>query len=148
MDTPLSTWYCDVCGNSITDYKKGYVIWKSNINGFGFKIIHQGTCDQREYISSNALEQFLGPKGLSYCLKFLSAGPIIHNNAGSSNMPDLPDMSEYADFVRRVQVPYYEQARRYFSDHDLLADYSDANEFYPYIPENLQSIIKKYGSGL
>ncbi len=144
MDTPLSTWYCDVCRSSITDFKKGYVIWKSADEGYyGFKIIHQRNCDQKDHTASAALEDFLGARGLSYCMSFLSLGPVILNN-GSKGYCKVRDFDEFADFVRRVQVPYYEQARRLFSNNSLLADYSDTNELYPYIPENLQNIIKKY----
>lgn len=44
-----------------------------------------------------------------------------------------------------MQIPYYEEARRHFSNHDLLENFSDANEVYPYLPERLKEIIERYG---
>ena len=146
MDKPLSVWYCDTCGDKINDSTHGYVIWRSAGNPHDFKIIHQKDCDHKDHSSSAALDDFLGPRGLSYCLTFLSAGPIIHNLNGSSNQPH-PNLSEFVDFMRRVQVPHYEQARRSFSNSDLLSHLSDSNEFAPYIPETLFRIANEYAVG-
>ena len=55
-------------------------------------------------------------------------------------------MDEFVDFFRRSQTPYYEEARRYFWNGDLLADFSDANEMYPYRVEVLQRLISKYST--
>ncbi|MCE5234416.1 MAG: hypothetical protein ABFC67_06945 [Mizugakiibacter sp.] len=146
MDKPLSVWYCDTCGEKIDDVGKGYVIWRSEGHPHDFKVIHQRDCDQKDHTSSAALKDFLGPQGLSYCMTFLSAGPIIHNLSGSSDQPQ-PNLSEFADFVRRVQVPYYEQARRSFANPELLSDFSDWNEFGPYIPDELERIARDYTGG-
>jgi hypothetical protein len=145
MDLPLTNWYCDVCGEKIEDVSKGYVIWQSaGSKNHGFKIIHQGKCDIKSHPASAALKDFVGEKGLSYCLTFLSLGPVITNN-GSEDHCDIQDFGEFTDFVRRVQVPYYEEARRLYSNSQLLEDLSDANEFYPYIPERMKAFIERYG---
>lgn len=143
MDEPLSTWYCDTCGNKIDSVDRGYVIWRSKGRPQDFKIIHQADCDQEDHGSSAALNDFLGTRGLSYCLTFLSAGPIIQGCGGSAVQPEL-DLTEFADFMRRVQVPYYEQARRSFSNPELLSALSDWNEFAPYVPETLKRLIEEY----
>ena len=144
MDKPLTIWYCDVCGGAIDDASSGYVIWQSlKQHYFHFKIIHQSKCDLKDHAASAALKDFLGNKGLSYCMTFLSLGPVIENN-GSANCCKVSDMDEFADFVRRVQIEYYEEARRLFGKPELLEDLADANEFYPYIPEKMRELIRRY----
>ena len=148
MDTPLINWYCDVCGQKITDPDSGYVIWHTSTNPIkfhGFKIIHQNKCDDNTCPSSAALSDFLGEAGLTYLLTFLSQGQII-KLMGQNTYPLIDEFDEFVDFFRRVQVPYYEEARRCFSNPDLLDDFSGNNETAPYLPESLKDIIKTYGN--
>jgi hypothetical protein len=145
VDHPLSVWYCDVCKEKIEDVSKGYVIWQSVGGKYqGFKIIHQRTCDLKGHTASAALPDFLGEKGLSYSLTFLSYGPVMVNN-GTQDHCQIQDVGEFVDFIRRVQLPHYEEARRLFSKSELLEALADANEFYPYIPETLKALIERYG---
>lgn len=148
MDKPLTKWYCDVCGGVIDDVKKGYVIWRTTNAGHqahDFKIIHQNKCDLKSYHSSAALEDFLGQRGLAYLLAKLSHGPVITNLSGQGSPQRVADFDEYTDFVRRLQTPYYEEARRSFGNPEFLQDFNDSNEVYPYLPENLEKIVKRYG---
>jgi hypothetical protein len=137
MDEPLKTWYCDTCGEKIAHPSKGYVIWKNSPErkAHGFKIIHQGKCDQDDHHASSALTDFLGPDGLAKLLSHLSVGPF--KGGGRS---DVKDLDEYVDFIRRVQSPYYEEARKYFDNHDVAEAYADANEVLPYLQNQLKSI--------
>lgn len=138
------SWYCDVCGQKIQNSNDGYVIWKTQPNAHGFKIIHQGKCDlQGNYIASAALDDFLGANGLAYLLTKLSYG-VIAKNLGATPHCDITDFDEYVDFIRRVQTPSYEEARRRFSNPNLISDYSDANELLPYTQSELERIIKTY----
>lgn len=145
MDEPLTKWYCDVCGEVIEDAGKGYVIWEqsSNMKDHGFKIIHQTKCDLREYRSSFALGDFIGSDGLAYLLTFLSPG-VIKRRLGEKPHCYIEDMDEFVDFVRQVQTPYYEEARRLFGNSDLLEDHDDDNQLGPYTQSSLRTIIKKY----
>jgi hypothetical protein len=43
------------------------------------------------------------------------------------------------------QTPFYEEARRHFSNRDLLAEYACANEVLPYLPEELETMVKQFG---
>lgn len=145
MSQLLKEWYCDVCGSAINDAKDGYVIWRSDVNHkyHGFKIIHQAKCDIDSYPFSSALEDFIGEDGLAKLLSMLSLGPIKAKlNAG--RYCHIADIDEFVDFIRRVQTPHYEEARRNFSDANLVHDYSDANEVAPYLQRDLQNIIKSY----
>ncbi|SMF95690.1 hypothetical protein SAMN02949497_3064 [Methylomagnum ishizawai] len=142
MLKPLEQWICDVCGDVIESPEQGYVIWRSDeqYSDFSFKVIHQKKCDISEFPSSAAVEDFLGEAGLNYLLSFLSIGRIkilLGQHSGGS----IKDMHEFVDFFRRMQTPYYEEARTKFSNHDLLEWFSDSNEVYPYQTEVLKKII-------
>lgn len=139
-EKPLTKWYCDVCGERIEDAKGGYVIWNS-VEGHGFKIIHQARCDHRDHRSSKALGEFLGTEGLAYLLSHLSAGPI-QQSMGAGPTQDLPNLDEFVDFMRRVQTPFYEEARRLFGTQRVMDDFSDANEYMPYCSDRLERMIK------
>lgn len=145
MSEPLSKWKCDVCGGFIESADDGYVLWKSDANhrSYGFKIIHQGKCDNHSYPLSAALSDFLGPRGLTTLLAMLSLGPVAKNLSRPTHC-DVADLDEFVDFVRRVQIPYYEEARPCFNNLDLLRAYSGANEICPYLPEELAGIPDRY----
>lgn len=142
MLKPLEQWICDVCGDVIESPEQGYVIWRHDeqYRECDFKIIHQTKCDTGAFPSSAAVEDFLGEAGLNYLLSFLSIGQIkvlLGQRSGAS----IKDMHEFVDFFRRMQTPYYEEARTKFSNHDLLEWFSDSNEVYPYKSEVLKRII-------
>lgn len=88
------------------------------------------------YLSSMDLQHFLGPDGLALLLSWLSVGPLKGGGSG----PCVADLDEFVDFVRRVQTPYYEEARPHFGDEHTYYWLGDANEYHPYLPETLQDI--------
>jgi hypothetical protein len=146
MHEPLKQWYCDVCGDIIKNSRGGRVIWKSDENhcDYDFKIIHMKKCDnKRLYPSSMSLDTFLGEQGVQYLLQFLSRGKI-KENLGQTSRAQVKDMNEFVDFFRRVQTPYYEEARTKFNSSTLLDDFSDDNEVGPYLEERLKKIINEY----
>lgn len=137
--TPLTQWRCDVCGKPIHTAGDGYVTWDHISKGpQGFKIIHQGQCDDGVAMASAALEDFLGADGLTRILAMLSYGPL--RNAATPNPPS--NMDEFVDFVRRVQTPYYEEARGHFADQDVRDRRSDWNEVKPYLVADLQPLAE------
>jgi hypothetical protein len=85
------------------------------------------------------LGEYLGPRGLTDLLSFLSCGPIGRERGRPSSAS--VDMDEFVDLVRRLHVPYYEEARQYFKDPDILSDFPDDIEVYPYLPDTLKEII-------
>ncbi len=145
MDAPLARWYCDVCGEPIETVKEGYVIWGSNAAGQdqGFKIIHQGRCDDKSHPSSGALDTFLGLDGQANLLSFLSYGALKQAMGTKMSQPGVADMDEFVDFFRRLQTPRYEEARRHFKDPDVMDGYADANQVLPYLPRSLLDIVKR-----
>ena len=142
METPLTKWYCDKCGGEIPK-KDGYVIWKTgdDLKAHGFRIIHVTKCDNdRSYIASSALEDFLGENGLSNLLSKISLGPLI-KVLRKETYTQISDFDEFVDFFRRVQTPYYEEARKYFKTEQTRDNYRDWDESSTYFPENLKKII-------
>jgi hypothetical protein len=131
-------WTCDRCGEAINDVAKGYVVWDRRDDGpEGFRIIHQGRCDDKAYRSSMPLDEFLGVDGLNYLLSFLSLGPL---RSGAGERPVVRDIDAFVDFVRRVQLPGYEAVRHLYRDPAVQRDYSDANEHYPYSQEAIAAL--------
>lgn len=141
---PLTTWRCDVCGQLIASADDGYVTWRHDEDhkDLGFKIIHRGQCDDKQDPSSEPLKDFLGSSGLARLLSFLSAGPL-QRARGHKPYMQVGDMDGFVDFMRRVQTPFYEEARQKFKTDKVKDDYSDANEVLPYLPEYLERIAKE-----
>lgn len=140
MIGPLQQWICDVCGTVIETPKDGYVIWRSDGDGkdCDFKIIHKSRCDDRSYPSSGELSDFLGAEGLTCLLSFLTIGPVMIDNGGKDRVR-VKDMAGFVDFLRRLQVPYYEEARQEFDNKG--SSLGDANEYYPYLPYVLKNMV-------
>lgn len=145
MDHPLTVWYCDVCGEKIEGANQGYVIWDSQNNekASQFKIVHQTKCDTGKENLSAALEDFRGDKGIAILLSFLSQGPVEKNFNRKPQRVSY-NLDNYVDFFRRVQVPYYEEARLIFGNRDYLESLSDHEESY--LPDRLVEIIRGFGS--
>jgi hypothetical protein len=144
MDQPLAKWYCDKCGSTVPR-NDGYVIWKTNddLKAFGFKIIHKTKCDtDKGYIASSDLEDFLGENGVAYLLSKLSLGTLI-KQLRKETFTQIQDFDEFVDFFRRVQVPYYEEARRYFKTELTRDQCSDWDETSTYFPEQLKKLIQQ-----
>lgn len=110
MDKPLTQWYCDVCGEKIEKAEDGYVVWghdpEDSLLDKGFKIIHWGKCDDNRLPSSAALPDFLGADGLINLTRFLSIGTILCSHGQGRTSAMVADINEFADFMRRVQIPY------------------------------------------
>ena len=143
MDKPLTVWYCDTCGKPIHDHKEGRVIWQAS-GGMelpSFKIVHQTACDQGDQNASADLRDFFGVEGLTYLLTFLSSGP---DNVGDmkGQPPIGKNLDRYVDFVRRVQVPYYEEARLTFRDTDYLEHVRVHG--VGYTPDRLAEVVRQF----
>lgn len=145
MNEPLTTWCCDVCGQWIEDVEQGYVIWKTGdgLKDRSFKIIHKSRCNLKDHRASAALRDFLGSNGLAYLLSKLSVGPI-RKKIGGESYCSIADLDEFVDLIRRVQTPFYEEARRKFGKGEILEDHSTNNEALPYFPEQLMKIANQY----
>jgi hypothetical protein len=149
----LKQWVCDVCGQVIKSPKEGYVVWKYReiYNGyFEYKILHQNSYDEHKnktgcdkdktYISSLPLENFLGIEGMVTLLGMIDPGPL--------HLPEYKEQISnircFLEFFRRVQLPYYEEARLYWENAKNDGFFERANDIEIYLPSTLQEIIQKY----
>ncbi|MCK2240873.1 MULTISPECIES: hypothetical protein [unclassified Crossiella] len=149
---PLDSWSCDACGKPITSAPNdGIVVWRTRETDgryldHDFKIVHKTIepdpvphrCDPGNaggYDAHIDLTVLLGADGLAWLLSWLSAGPFL----GGGHL-QVADLDEYVNLVRRLQTPYYEQARQNFNDEAVRDILCDASEVAPYLPDTLHRI--------
>lgn len=53
----------------------------------------------------------------------------------------LECLDGFIDFFRRVQLPYYEEARPRLATREVYEDWSDASEIAPYLQTSLRRIL-------
>lgn len=161
MLEPLQKYICDYCGEIINSTEEGYVEWLSERDEktgrskyHGFKIVHhrpdspnkdEGGCYHYTHEPGRQdvhLRHFTGEAKMAHILSLIDVGP--YHDPGFRG-PRVRDVREYIDFVRRLTIPYFEEARRYW--HRAVEDgyFSDANEVWIYIPDNLRELIERYG---
>lgn len=140
----LDVWICDICGDQIEDPGVALVIWRESPDRHmhEFKIVHKSMDDWRcrdqadrdGYRASYELGWCLGMDGLTTLLSWLSHGPV-----DGGGHPDLTieDLNEYVDLVRRLQIHYYEQARRRFRNREAHERLAFVNPIFPYTQESL-----------
>ena len=156
----LKQWICDACGEIIETPEDGYVVWKwldknterAAVEGrFEYKILHKNYADEqgihhgcdkdKSYTKSAALSVFLGVDGLVKLLSMIDAGPM--------HMPvyreQITNIRDFLEFFRRVQLPYYEEARSLWSIAYDDGFFDGVNEVWIYLPSSLKDLIKKYG---
>jgi hypothetical protein len=141
---PLTTWICDACGDDITEPKKALVVWKSGpgLAYTDFRIVHKGQkCDDRSFTMSAQLDEMLGLRGQAWLLAWLTPGPL---KPPPSDPSPRVDLAQFVDIFRRLQTPWYEEARLHWGDEDVAEEWADANEVAPYMPESLERIATEH----
>ncbi len=157
MLVPLKQWICDSCDELINSAEDGWVEWLSGRETFnscyGFKIVHndgssprgKGGCfhySEKQGPSDTQLARFMGEKGYVYLLSFLDWGPYV---TPEYKGPRVKDIREFVAFMRRLTIPYYEEARVFF-DKALAEGIMDPSIVEGiYEPESLKEIVEKYG---
>ncbi len=149
---PLRQWICDVCGEIIEKPEDGYVVWGENEQGQidKIRILHKNNrvdgyaigCDydRYRYPMSLPIESFLGDDGKVRLLSLIDPGPDFL----AEYHEQIADMRLFLEFFRRVQLPYYEEARLYWGKAKADGYFVGANEIWTYLPGNLKMLIEKY----
>ncbi|MBZ9633058.1 hypothetical protein [Clostridium sp. FP1] len=150
---PLKQWVCDKCGEVIKCPEDGYVQWNrknSDLEIDDFVIVHHKPASPMKnsrkacyiYDSDCDLKSFLGEKGIVELHGLLDPGQY--------HMPEyktrVTNIRNWSDFYKRLQLPYYEEARRYWNRAMNDGYFGDSNEIYIYLPENLKRMIEHYES--
>lgn len=160
---PLQEWICEGCGQKIESANEGILEWcnepakgGNHPKRYGFKIVHGDLLDPstgREISCSHykghgspphsysALASFVGDLGLNYLLGLLDPGR--HHDPDYSG-PEVKDLREWTELVRRLHVPYYEEARRYWDRALEEGRFESMGEVSIYEAEFLQNIIAEY----
>lgn len=139
----LSRWICDACSKPIDSAEHGIVVFlrDARLDADHFRIVHKQSapgypnCDPQGSTGWVDLPRMLGVDGLTYLLSFLSAGPL----KGPGGM-GVADHDAFVDLVRRVQIPFYEEARSRFNEESVRDALGDANEVFPYLPTTLEGV--------
>jgi hypothetical protein len=109
---PGPGWRCSTCGELITGVQDGWVEWLAGEDAQGavwlhaLRLVHEThDCQYDEHqefskdqsiVEGLPLERFVGPDGLMLLLSFLASGEFLRD--------------EVLELIKRVQIPYYEQA--------------------------------------
>jgi hypothetical protein len=152
--TPLRQWICDRCGQVIRSADDGWLEWLSDANGkaHSFKIVHHAQASPRGergcYFHENHpdlmdmhLDGFVGEHA-SVLFSFLDVGPM-HDKDGK-DVPQCRNVREVVELMKRLTVPYYEEARQYWGVALEDGFFEGANENWPYLPKNLKLLVKSY----
>lgn len=140
---PLKQWICDTCREVITSPGDGWVEWRMrDLRTEGFRVVHHSNkCQDQVANADLPLEEFLGEHGLIVLLSLVDPGAhFVEEWKG----PYVSNLREWVELVKRLQVPYYEEARQHFPEMSAEGFMSDTNEVALYLPDNLQVIIERY----
>ncbi|HEY6879380.1 MAG TPA: hypothetical protein VI299_15240 [Polyangiales bacterium] len=105
---PFSGWCCDECGETIEAACDGWVEWRERDGVLhDFRIVHHESASPRgdvgcygDDIAGNMLmEETLGVDGLAWLLGVLAKAEV--------------ERVQFAEFVRRLHIPFYELARNH-----------------------------------
>jgi len=88
------------------------------------------------------IREFLEADGLQSFLSNLDIGPLL--DPDQKYMPHLPDMRSFVEAVRRLQIPFYEEARLYFDKAIDDGYFADQNEVGVFLPQTCKAIIAGY----
>lgn len=150
MLKPLEQFICDTCHQPIETIEEGWVEWLNHQQEDGrwttsnHRICHHnGRCEKLSYhenVSDNHLSYFLGNYTMPQLLGFLDIGVHFNRNYQA---PTPENMRDFVVFVRRLTIPYFDEARHYL-DRAVSESYGDSNEINLYLPKTLKAIIEEY----
>jgi len=142
---------CDGCGRIIPSAREGFVEWLTDIGGkhHGFRIIHaqqNGTTSCREYRHHPEgkliqLERMIGLDGIAYALSLLHPGALHEVDSG---LCGVRNAAEFANFMRRLSLPHFDEASRFFEAAFGDRLHLEIGETDFYSERNLQQILRRY----
>jgi hypothetical protein len=88
------------------------------------------------------LKAFLSAPGLQCFLSMLDVDSLL--DPSGEHMRPPPDMRSFVATIRRLHIPYYEEARQYFAAARDDEYFRDQNEVSVFLPETCRRIIERY----
>ena len=138
---PLKQWICDSCGEIIEKPEDAWFEWyldRNTSSETGFRIVHANRTSCR-YDDRQLEQQNKSPLDLPFSTVTWpdGLGALLYLTEHTS----FADIKEFIDIVRRLHIPYYEEARQYWkqAEKDGLLDGSE------YTIKALLAIINRYG---
>jgi len=159
---PLKQWICDECGEVIDKPEHGWLEWlqdSTTRKHKGFRIVHHkaysprkpdGSCYLYESKSEARpdklldmhLDKVTGDAAMPFLLMFVAPMPHLRGGGGAWG---VKGMKGWGELARRLTIPYYEEARLYWNMAKADGFFDGANEIWPYLPDVLKEIIRRYG---
>jgi hypothetical protein len=153
MLTPLTQFICDSCKELIEMPDDGWIEWESfSENGRqidrNFRICHHSMRCQRLANHPNCsdlpLREVVGDNAYAFIYKHLDVGPY---HSPKYQEPSIVDFRQYTDLMRRLTLPYFEEARQWWNEASVDGYFSGENEILIYRPDNLKRMIEHYSTG-
>lgn len=144
---PLKEWICDTCHERVS-IKDGWLEWLNSRHEGAreFRITHNSSrCYKHTRHPDRAdmhLDHFLGTNGLQVFLAMLDVGPVL--DPDQDELPAVPERRSFVQAIRRLHIPYYEEARLYFDQARDEGWFMDCNEVAIFLPETCKRIIERY----
>ena len=121
-----------------------------DLRAYDFRIVHHFVASPKKKIREEGcyeskrkpglqLDEYMGSEGLVRLLYFLD-----HFSDEDDRGPWVQSAREFTELVRRLRLPYYEEARQYWHRAKTDGFFADFGDIRPYTQETLQAIIKKY----
>ncbi len=154
MLKPLQQWFCDRCGEVIEKPEDGWVHWRTDggLKIREIEILHhlkasprggQLGCYPPRMEKDRALNTMLGPRGLIVLLSYMDVGEYHDKEATELNR--VGDVRNWVTVMRRLHLPYYEEARKYFAEARRDGELEGINEVALFLPDTLEGLVRRYG---
>lgn len=158
MLEPLKKFFCDFCNGLISSPEEGYVEWLNELNpelrrreNHGFKIVHhksyspntEGCYHYSNYLGRQDIDlsYFTGSSKMAHIFSLIDVGPY-HNPEFDG--PIVKNIREFVEFARRLTIPYFEEARKFWPNALEDGYFSGENEVSIYSPDFLKRLIERY----
>ncbi len=147
---PLQQFKCDACGQIIARPTVGWVEWllgpTRGTKAHGFRIVHNS--NRCQYPNSGRVQgmhltHLLGHDGLAMLLTLVAPGGRTGNREDG-----VESLEEWSDLVRRLHLPYYEEARQYWPEAETDGYFAHPNSPEFYNQTMLRDILVQYGHGV
>lgn len=156
---PLKQWICDTCQEVIEKPEDGWLEWVKDRSSnpskrHSFNIIHQlaasprqprGDCYQHADKAARqdlALERLVEKDGLVRFMPFLDPGPL--HDPDAENVIQPSQVREIVEIMRRLYVPYFEEARLCWEAASSNGEFDGDNEYSSYTESKLKRILDEY----
>ena len=112
---PLKQWICDSCGGLISKPEDGWweFLHDDTHRVYGFRIVHYNpkcyypTGDKHITVGDLPLKNMINSGGFGHMLHWLEL-------TQTGKMKEHIDISDFTEIMRRLYLPYWEEARQYW----------------------------------